>query len=169
MHWTHYLPTMKTNEWRRAHHLKLSKTPVCASKDFYKRRWLCQTIFVTDWFSRVHVSSSNCTLLLWTQTCGVQSTAYNSQGPMESESSIDFWQIYYLQKKKRRITVSLSQRRTAQNPESSGKTYCHFCNKFDFSGLKVWIESRKQNMFNHCMFTYFKADSLLWIFMHLYI
>lgn len=89
MHWTHNFPAVKINEWRRVHHLKLSKTPVCTSREFYKRRWLFQAIFSTDWFSRVHISSSKCTLL-WIWACRVQGTDYSCWGPTESKLSIDF-------------------------------------------------------------------------------
>lgn len=73
-------------------------------------------------------------------------------------------------RKRRRITVSVSQWRSAWIPQPARKIVS-LMQLVLFQCFKVFnrIEPRKQSMFKRCMFTYFKADSLLGIFMCSYI
>lgn len=139
MHWTHYLPTVKINEWRRAHHLKLSKTPVCTSKDFIK-----EGDFVKPFLALTCSAEFMLVPLIALCCCEYK--------PVESRAQIIAVRVQWNQKvllifgksiiyrKRRRITMSRSQRRSVQKPQPARKRYYHFCNKFDISDLKFWIE-----------------------------
>lgn len=130
----HCLPTVKTNEWRRAHHLKLSKTPVCINKDFYKIRWLCQAL----------TGSAELMLVPLIALCCCECE------PVESRVEFIAVKVQWHQKvllifgkstiyrKRRKITLSLSHRRSAQKLQPAGKWYYHLCNMW-FQWFKVLI------------------------------
>lgn len=141
MHWTHYLSTMKINEWRRVHHSKLLKTPVCTSKEFYR-----EGDFVKP-FSAL-TCSSEWMLIPLTAFCCCE------YKPVESRAQIKAVRVQWNQKvllifvsyrKRRRVMVSLLQSRNAQKSHPAGKRYCHLCNEFDTNCLTFPVESNLEN------------------------
>lgn len=167
MHWTHYLSTVKINEWRRVHRSKLLKTPVCTSTDFYR-----EGDFVKP-FSAL-ICSSEWMLILLIAFCCFEYKPVESRAQIKAvrvQQNQKVLLIFVIYRKRRRITESLSQSRSAQKSHPAGKRYCHLTQWvwYQWFNISSGMEPRKQSMFKHCMFTCLKADSLLGIFMHLYI
>lgn len=148
MHWTCNLPARKINEWRRVHHLKLSKIPACTCKEFYRRGWLFPAIFGTDWFSRVYISFSNCTLMLRIQTCGVQGTYYSCWGPTESRSSIDFFLVNPLFTEKGGLLWATHKGELHRNHSLLKRETVTYATRGWFQGFKVFTrrELEKQSL-----------------------